>query len=314
MTLLNDQDRAWFQSHFMALCVRKTGFDWQSFVTDLMYAKHGGQFLQVNPSGRGDKGCDGWIDGLMLACYGASNPNQAYVTKKIKDDFTTALTHWGSDMERWAFVHNDAVGLPTMAVMGIVELRREVKGKTEVQIEAWPPQVLWDYCCSDLPRSKLASILGAPPSDHPAGMSYIARCVETLARTRLPADLEEVSEVPYGKIEHNEFGEEVAELIKKFQTQTSHVRYYFSQSTPGEQSQASQMLRVRFDKYRALLGNSDAVFHALCDSLVQEAFANSEGYGDAEQQRSAAMMVVTHFFEICEIFESPEEVGYAPTV
>lgn len=315
VTQLSDQDRAWFHSAFMALCVRKTSFDWQNLVTNLMHAKHGGQFLQVDPSGRGDKGCDGWVNGLMLACYGASSPDPKYVTKKVKDDFHTALGYWGPAMENWAFVHNDAVGLPYMVVEAIIELRKELHGKSSVQVEAWPPQVLWDYCCADLSREKLSNIIGAPPSDHPAGMSYISRCVESLARTRLRPDLDEVPPVPYGKIEHNGFGAEVAELITAFQTHTGHVRYYFKHASPGEQNQASQMLRVRFDKYRAILKESDAIFHALCDDLIGEAFAGVD-HGDREQQRSAAMMVVTHFFEICEIFEAPgEEVNvHAPAV
>lgn len=303
-SVLIDQDRAWFHSQFLAFCVRKTGFEWQDFVTDLMHMKHGPDFVQIDPSGRGDKGCDGWVDGLMLACYGASSPSEAYVANKIKTDFETAEAHWGGHMERWAFVYNNARGLPTMAASGIMDLKQEKKN-SDVKIENWPPQVLWDYCVGEeVDRNKLAWILGAPPSEHPAGMSYIARCVESLARTRLLADTDAPPEIPFGKIEHNEFGEEVSELLVSFKVHTGHVRYYFSSASPGEQAQASENLRARYDGHRARLENSDAVFHALCDDLIAEAFGGA-GYSDANQQRSAAMMVVTHFFETCEIFEAP---------
>ncbi|MEV4918634.1 ABC-three component system protein [Streptomyces tirandamycinicus] len=299
-----DQDRAWFHSQFLALCIRKTGFEWQDFVTALMHMKHGPDFVQIDPSGRGDKGCDGWVNGLMLACYGASSPTEKYVSNKIRTDYETAEAHWGTHMERWAFVYNNATGLPAMAAAGIMELRKS-RQNSAIKIENWPPQVLWDNCVDgELERNKLSLILGAPPSEHPAGMTYIARCVETLARTRLQGGQDEVLEVPFGKIEHNDFGPEVSDLLKTFKTHTGHVRFYFSQASPGEQAQVSENLRARYDGHRARLEESDAVFHALCDDLVSEAFGGG-GFGDANQQRSAAMMVVTHFFETCEIFEAP---------
>src|ERR1700680_3074485 len=116
MTTVSDQDRAWRYSQFLSLSIRKAGTEWQQFVTDLMHARHGGSFIQVDPAGYGDKGCDGWVDDLMLACYGAMRPDQDYVSRKIRDDFNKALTHWDSQMKGWAFVHNNASGLPEMVV------------------------------------------------------------------------------------------------------------------------------------------------------------------------------------------------------
>ncbi|GAA1555066.1 hypothetical protein GCM10009678_42580 [Actinomadura kijaniata] len=297
------RDRAWFHSQFMSLSVRKTGMEWQAFVNDLMHAVHPGEFMAVDPTGRGDKGCDGWVGGLMLACYGATSPHQGRVARKVNDDFHTALRYWGDHMERWAFVHNNANGLPEMAARAVLDLRRRHQGS--IRIEVWPPQVLWNHCAF-LARDRLAEIVGSPPSDHPAGMTYIARCVESLARTRLQPGLDPVREVAFGKIEHNGFGPEVADLIKHHQAHTGHVRYYFAFASPGEQAQVSENLLTRFAGLRAVLPTSDAVFHALCDDLVAEAFAGG-GCPDPAQRRSAALMVVTHFFERCEIFESPVE-------
>lgn len=297
------RDRAWFHSQFMSLSIRKTGFEWQAFVNDLMHALYPGEFLAVDPAGRGDKGCDGWVGGLMLACYGATSPSQRNVTKKVESDFATALKYWGDDMETWAFVHNNANGLPEMAARAVIGLRSRHAGS--VRIEVWPPQVLWRRC-RFLPREELAGIIGSPPSDHPAGMTYLARCVESLARTRLRADLDPLREVAFGKIEHNGFGPDVAELITRFQAHTGHVRYYFSYASPGEQAQVSENLLARYAGHRAVLDSPDAVFHALCDELVEEAFGRG-GFPDREQQRSAALMVVTHFFETCQIFEPVRE-------
>lgn len=303
MTEVSDQERGWFYSQFLSFSIRKTGNDWQQFVTDFMHARHGGMFIQIDPSYSGDRGCDGWIEKLMLACYGASRPEAAGVSAKIRSDFKKALDYWGAEMERWAFVHNNAVGLPEMAARGVIELK-SAHQNSMVNIEVWPPQMLWDHCTEDIQREKLIRIIGAPPSDHPAGMSYLARCVESLARTRLREVARPVPSVPFGKIEANSFSPEVEALILQFSVHTDHVRYYFSKASPGEQAQVTETLRAKYDGFVAQLVSSDAVFHALCDDLIEDAFRGSDLL-DLEEQRTAAITVVTHFFEICEIFKAP---------
>lgn len=305
MTTVSDQDRAWFYSQFLSLSIRKTGFEWQQFVTDLMHARHGGAFIQVDPAGYGDKGCDGWVDDLMLACYGAVRPEPTSVSRKIREDFGKALANWSAFMTRWAFVHNNAAGLVEMVARGVIDLRSS-RSDLPVKIEIWSPQVLWNHCTEGVSREKLALVIGSPPSDHPAGMSYLARCVESLARTRRQDGLDPLPPVPFGKIEANDFGPEVSSLIRRFQIQTGHVRYYFRQAPPGEQAQVKETLWAKYDGFVAQLENSDAVFHALCDDLIEDAFRGNE-FSDLEEQRSAAIMVVTHFFEICEIFKVPTE-------
>lgn len=303
MTEVSDREREWFYSQFLSFSIRKLGNEWQQFVTDMMHARHGGTFIQIDPSFRGDKGCDGWVEKLMLACYGASRPDSAGVAAKIRGDFKKALEHWGVQMERWAFVHNNAVGLPEMAARSAIDLRAEHE-TSRVSIEVWPPQTLWDHCTEEIQREKLIRIIGAPPSDHPAGMSYLARCVESLARTRLQADLGPVPPVQFGKIEANGFGPEVADLITQFSIHTGHVEYYFSRASPGERAQVTETLQAKYDGFVAQLGSSDAVFHALCDDLIEDAFRGTDLL-DLEEQRTAAIMVVTHFFEICQIFKPP---------
>jgi hypothetical protein len=308
MTALSDQDLAWMYSQFLSFAVRKTGTEWQRFVTDLMHVRHGPAFFQVDPSGRGDKGCDGWVEGLMLACYGGTTPKQSKVTAKIQDDYAKAVAYWGSTMKQWAFVHNNANGLPEMVTKGFIELVT-ANPDSKVTMAPWPPQVLWDHCIDGAHREPLVKIIGAPPSDHPAGMSYLARCVECLARTRLQEGLDPIPPVLFGKIEENKFSSEVSALIHRFQVQTGHVKYYFAKAPPGEQAQVIETLRAKYDGYVAKLGDSDAVFHALCDDLIDEAFryTDSTDLLDMEQQRSAAITVVTHFFERCQIFKSATE-------
>jgi hypothetical protein len=308
---LSPQDQAWFYSFFQAMSANKSDNEWQAFVTDLMSARHGGSFFQVDATGRGDKGCDGWIGGLMLACYGAISVDQRRVSNKITGDFSTACAYWERQMRRWAFVHNNKRGLAEAVHRTIVELSmRELEHG--VKVENWPPQVLWDETCAHLARQQLVRIIGAPPSDHPAGLTYVGRCVEALARTPSRVELGAVPPVPFGKIAANGFSAEVTSLLMTYQTYTERVRFYFSRAKPGEQVQVSDNLRMRYDGLRARLVDSDAVFHALCEDLRAEAFGGIpvDDPNEEQEQRSAALMVVTHFFEKCTVFE-PAEVETA---
>jgi len=296
----------WFSSYFHAMCIRKTGDDWQRFVTDIMSARHPGRFIQVDPSFRGDKGCDGYVDDLMLACYGAARPTSDGTATKMKDDFAKAKLAWGRHMRRWAFVHNNATGLPLAAAEALVALRRTEETES-LKLENWPPQVLWTNAVRDLDRADLIALIGTPPSDRPASMTHIAEAVRHMSRSPLVPSPEPASPVPSMKIEFNEFSGSTAALIREYQVHTHLVRFYFARATPGEQFHVAENLRARYFALIATQPSKDAVFHELCDELMTEAFSGTATAATREEQRSAALLLVTHFFESCLIFEAPGE-------
>lgn len=307
MREVTDHEWLWFRTIFDALCVTKHGVAWEDFVSRAMQSRHGTDFIQVDAAGRGDKGCDGYVDGLMLACYGARRPEARRVTRKIKTDFAKALEHWRDHMTRWAFVYNDADGLSDLAFAALLELKAE-HSPAEIRIENWPPPILWKETFRHLNRSDLVELLGTPPSDQPAGLSYIAECVRSLARVQKHRMADEVHPVPAGKIEHNHFGPAVTKLMIETLKDTGHVRYYLSQSSPGEQEFAAWNIRLRYDEHRATYESPDETFLSLHRDLVREAF-NGSSLPHVEEQQSAALLVVTHFFETCQIFDQPPEEG-----
>jgi hypothetical protein len=304
-TVISDSELNWFYSYFLTMCVRKTGIEWQQFVTDVMSARHGGAFVQVDPSFSGDEGCDGYVGGLMLAAYGAQRPTSEGVKLKVESDLAKAKANWGASMKQWAFVHNNATGLPLAVIKAVVPLQAD-EAKQGLALEIWSPQVLWDKTLKDLPRDALVRLIGVPPSLRPAQMSYIATAIRSMARTQLIPGIGSTLPVPEKKIEFNEFEPSTAQLICEYQVHTHLVRYYFDNGTPGEQFQVAESLRTRYDGLAAESDSPDATFHALCDELISEAF-DADTAADTDQQRSAALLVITHFFESCLIFKMPEE-------
>lgn len=265
--------------------------------------------MQVDPTGRGDKGCDGWVDDLMLACYGAIREDPDDLAGKIRGDFNKACKYWRDEMRSWAFVHNNKRGLAEGAMREITHLRRN-KSDHGVEVLAWPPDLLWDETGGQLSKQQLMIIIGAPPSDDPASMTYIGRCVQALARLPIPDESGQVPEVDFGKVEENEFSDSVSTLLIESMKFTDLISRYFVRSPPGEQAQAAENIKLRYDRHRARNFDSDLTFHALCEDLRHEAFGNIVDASTEElrDQRSACLMVVTHFFEKCTIFE-PAKAG-----
>ena len=94
-------------------------------------------------------------------------------------------------------------------------------------------------------------------------------------------------------------------LIVRHLNYTVRVRQYFRRARPGEQAQAADHIQRRYEAIRARQIAPDLTFHALCEDLRQEAFgvAPPSDAEEMEEQRSAVLMVVTHYFEKCTIFE-----------
>lgn len=182
MASAREWEMLWFHSHFEALTTTCHGDAWQAFVTAAMSSQHGGAFIQVDPAGRGDQGCDGYVDGLMFACYGAKSPSDRIVQDKIDSDLNKARTHWGHLMERWAFVYNNAAGLPVMAGKKLADLRRS--HLPNLSVENWPPEVLWRECLRELDRDDLVRLLGLR---QPQTRPRLPTSHNAFARLRAPA-------------------------------------------------------------------------------------------------------------------------------
>lgn len=101
---------------------------------------------------------------------------------------------------------------------------------------------------------------------------------------------------PHEKLKRNNLSTEVGNLITTGMIQKKQVEKYLNENPDY---QFSERLRAGFvDKYRKLKGDgleSDALFYA----LLEFASNNSSDF----KLQSAGLSVLTHFFEICEVFE-----------
>ena len=84
-----------------------------------------GDFISVRPYGnKGDLKCDGYraSDKTVFQCYAPRTTKLDKLQAKVNEDFNGAVTHWGTRMERWTFVHNDDEGIPADVAQQLIDL------------------------------------------------------------------------------------------------------------------------------------------------------------------------------------------------
>lgn len=120
-------------------------------------------FVRIEPYGRfGDRKCDGlyWGHGTAYQVYSPDELKEAETRKKIEDDLSGAVKHWGKNLKRWVFVFNVRRGLPP-DVVRLLQTEREKY--PDVVIEPMSNDDLWKVA-RELPLQDRIEILGPPPS------------------------------------------------------------------------------------------------------------------------------------------------------
>ena len=119
------------------------------------------EFMQIRPYGRiGDRKCDGLFitDSTVFQVYSPDELKQSEVLRKIDDDLSGAVKHWGSEMKTWVFVYNARRGIAP-------DIPKILKEKQEqypnITIKHLSNDALWEIA-RELTVQQRAEILGAP--------------------------------------------------------------------------------------------------------------------------------------------------------
>ncbi|MCW5115583.1 hypothetical protein B7L17_002055 [Burkholderia cenocepacia] len=87
------------------------GFDFQDFVTDMLFVIHGAKnFTNLRPVR--DGGCDGLItsEGTAVACYAPGTETFSKWKKKVAGDYALYKKRWAPEFPDWRFFINHEPG------------------------------------------------------------------------------------------------------------------------------------------------------------------------------------------------------------
>ena len=277
----------------------KKGVEFQDWFTRLASYAFGSDFEAVRPYGpQGDLKCDGrrLSTRTVFQCYAPYEMNAERTIRKIGEDFRGAVANW-KDMAEWAFVHNDARGLPPTVAQYLDSLRSEYP---QVKIVTWTEAQLHELIKRlDLPD--MEALFGPAPS---------STDVETLIMDDLPPVIEKLQQtdprpgqVPLtppspDKLVRNELSEEAAGLLTIGRRKEALVESYFRKHPqPDLGERIAEAFRLTYAGLRDQGKSPDEVFGYL------QQYAGS---GTSPKRQGAALAVLSYFFERCDIFEDSE--------
>lgn len=264
---------------------------------------HGSDYVRVRAYGRlGDKGCDGYLqsNGQLFQCYGALNGETnkvATLTKKIKDDFTTAKTKLGSIMKEWHMVLNLIDGAPVEAIETLEALKAANPGIKIGLIgkEGFEERVF------ELSGERIASLLGpsATPVEAKAlDVSVLRKLVDDLALSATPPlNSVDLNLVPVGKLNHNGLPAHWQMFVRSGWANAPIVASYFDRHPdPLKGNQVGTLLTQKYQSLKAQNLTPGTIMTALLELVT--------GHGPVlPQNQVVAQALLTHFFESCDIFE-----------
>lgn len=295
-----------FELHYQHLrfqneCLKRQGASFQAFFESIM-TKVDSTFVTIKPWGKlGDLKCDGisHATSTYFQVYAPEELTAAETIAKIDADFQGALDNWPA-MKTWAFVWSGvAAGLPPKVEKRLQELR---VANPALTIEDWSEDRLWDEVQKLTPQQR-AEILGPVPLVAAANRTTaveIAALLNWLAEEPAgPGDTDEGFEQTAlaEKLSVNDLSERIGALVGRSLPIVADVARYVNGSVDGKLNQKiASRLVAEYERQSALSDNSDAVFVELVDYVHGSS-------SPSQEQFWAAVGIVSHYFELCDIFK-----------
>lgn len=279
---------------------RRTGRSFQDFF-ELIMQKHDCSFLPVKPMGReGDWKADGFstATGTVYQCYAPEQMTARDSVAKLTHDFHGAREHWREKMRSWVFVWSAEKALPPQ----VVALLEHLKGAhPEIAIGHMGREGLWEIVRS-LEEADRVALLGVVPEIADAPQTTAAEIQVLMrhlgkhtAQLTLEADLDltAIGE----KLSRNGLSGAVDRTVRPAVPVAKLVRDYVTHMPDPAFSEAVALdLAGRYREFASASEDADVVFGRLVDYVLGEQRTDPKFYW-------AAAGIVTHYFELCEIFE-----------
>ena len=290
--------KALYQARFRLACLEKKGAEFESWFVELASHALGADFEPVAAHGRdGDFKCDGrrLSTGTVYQCYAPHRMHQARTISKIDADFHGAGKQWPGWMREWTLVHNRKEGLPPKMIQHLDQLRAQ---HPDIAIAVWGPPQLEAELFSKLDRAGWEAVFGFAPAVESMDelvLEDIVPVIEALER-EAPSPTPDAIEPPSPqKLQRNELSDDVAILLQAGRIKEALVaRYFDMHPSPELGEKIAVAFRRRYAELRAAELAPDEIF-----AKLQQ---NAGGDGTPKRQ-TAALAVLSYYFERCDIFE-----------
>jgi len=294
--------RAFYELHFELAFLKKKADEFQDFFSSVMEKGYPADFTRVRPWGNvGDKKNDGYLKSkrTLFQVYGPNDLAAKETIEKIGEDFTGALPHWKEYFDTWVFVHNSKAGLGPDVLKKLLDLET---ANPPIKVTLWGFQELYDEAFQ-LDEHHLASLFGPAPSRQgmvDLGLADLAPILDHISGLA-PVDDPDIRPVSSEKLNHNQLSNNVAVLLRAGMGRADLVKKYFK-AQPTKKDQIAETFKGKYTEIREQGTPPDEIFAQL------QRFAGGDLLPSPAKQ-NGVLAVLAHFFEACDIFESPNAIG-----
>lgn len=315
---MTQQERFWYQTLFRLKLLEATGESFQRLVVDVLEAENP-RFRSVSPWGRdGDRGNDGFIDEERhyFQIYGPERPeyNPVDAVRKAERDFAKLKGNY--DLSRYTFVLNDRFrGIPEPVHRSL----RQIESDSGVGCVALGARDLTERFIR-LPDEKKQDILLGIPVEIPDWVDpgAIAEVLRSIA-DKAAADIRPAKSFApefEEKLRFNCLQGYPADRLKAMYYQTHQVDEFLSVREPHLAQCVAEEVRSLYGLSRQFMDEQQDVdwgddppdqaamqYLWLVERLVPDGARRHPH--SLKAYREAAEVVLSKYFESCDVFEEP---------
>ena len=289
-----------------------TGQKYEDLFVSVM-TKRNRNFRPVKPQGRiGDQGNDGFepADGRYYQVYAPEDPTASVATaaKKAKGDFAKLKRHWDADaaIVDYRFVFNDKYqGAYPEVEHALSELKREHG------LEVSQPFLAKDLEREFMELSRadkeavLQTVFPRPEFIDDIDYAALTEILQHLVDNQTPLPAEGLPIVPgyTEKIVFNNI-DRAAPLLTVGNYQNSAVEEFFDRHGEFTKTDIRNRLAHSYEAARVTTGDEDEVETTLGDRVFFGLLGDIAPQA-SRQVQDAAIVLISYFFEKCDVFEDP---------
>jgi len=299
MSLTDDQFYG-YRNRVDSLLRAARGNAYQDAFWQLMVCAYGADFVRTKPAGNiGDRKNDGYLksDKRLFAVYAPITLADTATAEKLASDFQGGFAYWGPELvENWTFVHNGVEsGLPPSATKRLMAIQQDSGVVTSEWghadllnlVERCTPDALQRWLGPIVDRR---SMLALSLEDVRPLLDHLVESPDVVD----PSLFVDLRAPAVQKAEINGLNRDTQHFLQLGRLRTATVDSYIRRwVAPGVADRIAEALAARYRDLRVRGHSPNAVFAEMLRDLE----------GTSTQTMSAALAVLSYFFDTCDIFE-----------
>lgn len=307
---MNAHEKLLAQKMFQLEVYKRKGTAFQDFFVSIM-TKFDHDFTPVKPHGsQGDRKNDGFIPskGIYYQVYAPEDPEYKITTaiKKCKDDFSGLLDFWNNKtpIKEFNFVFNEEYRGAYPEVLSVIDEIQKVNTSIKIGLFICKDleNVFWSISDSD--RIAITNYIPEPEKIEMIDYEALTSVVNFLLENQTPLDVNKGLSVPdFGeKIKFNNLSSVVSSLLISSSQQVSILDDYFSANSDFSREHLQKKFISIYNESLESIKNdapnkSDLVFFNILENSSPQ---------KSKQVQDAVLVLMSYFFETCDIFEEPK--------